>query len=148
MSMKELLPKVYDDGMTKQSFKNSTDINKILHKAQKAGTLSHLAKHEAFYGDFESFDFTEAQNTMARANTMFAELPSEIRREFSQDPKQFFAFVNKPENQGKLADLLPALAAPGRQRLSDPVVAEIETPPAVPAAPPPGGAEVVVEGGE
>lgn len=144
MSMRELEPKVYDDGRTKQSFKNAADINKILHKAQKSGVISHLAKHEAFYGEFEAFDFTEAQNVLARAGTMFEELPSEIRSEFDQSPQKFFDFVNDPEHQGNLAELLPALAAPGRQRLSDPVIAEVVDPPAVPAAPPPGGAE---EGG-
>ncbi len=137
MSMTELKPKVYDDGRTKQSFKNSTDINKILHRAQKTGVISHLAKHEAFYGEFEAFDFTEAQNTLARAGTMFQELPSEVRQEFNQSPQEFFDFVNAPDNQGKLAELLPALAAPGRQRLSDPEVAEVVTPP--PVVPPPGG---------
>ncbi len=132
MSMREFKPKVYDDGRTKQSFKNSTDINKILHKAQKTGVISHLAKHEAFYGEFEAFDFTEAQNTLARADTMFAELPHEVRSEFEQSPQKFFDFVNDPENQGNLAELLPALAAPGRQRLSDPEVAEVVTPPVAP----------------
>ncbi len=129
MSMLPVEPQIYDDGRTKQSFKNSTDINKILHKAQKTGVISHLAKHQAFYGDFESFDFHDAQNTLARAGTMFNELPSEVRSEFNQSPQEFFDFVNDPVNQGKLAELLPALAAPGRQRMSDPEIAEVVTPP-------------------
>ncbi len=145
MSMRELKPKVYDDGRTKQSFKNSTDINKILHKAQKTGVISHLAKYEPLYGEFGAFDFTEAQNTLARADTMFNELPHEVRSEFDQSPQKFFDFVNKPENVGKLGELLPALAAPGRQRLSDPEIAEVVTPP--PLGSPPEG-EPLSDGGE
>ncbi len=108
----------YSDGRTKQSFKDQTDINKLLVRAQKTGTISHLAKFEAVYGDFDSFDFTEAQNTIARANSIFEELPSELRSEFGQSPKKFFEFANDPENVGKLEKLLPGLAEPGRQMIS------------------------------
>ena len=117
MSMLKQKPKKYNDGRTKQSFKNSTDINKILHRAQKTGMISHLAKHEAIYGDFDGFDFTTAQNTIARANSIFAELPSELRNEFEGQPSKFFEFANDPNNVGKLTELLPGLAAPGRQMI-------------------------------
>ena len=106
------------DGRTKQSFRDVTDINKILVRAQKAGTISHLAKYEGFYGDFAEFDFSEAQNKIAKANTIFAELPSELRSEFDQNPRKFFEYANDPENVGKLAKLLPGLAEPGRQFIS------------------------------
>ncbi len=108
----------YSDGRTKQSFKNSTDINKILKRAQKTGTLSHLAKHQGVYGDFAQFDFSEAQNTIARANSVFEDLPSEIRSEFDQSPRKFFEYVNDPDNSGRLGTLLPGLAEPGRQMIS------------------------------
>ena len=35
----------YKDGRTKQSFKDSTDINKILKKAQRTGSIAHLNKY-------------------------------------------------------------------------------------------------------
>lgn len=102
-------------GMTKQAFRDSTDINKILAKAQKTGTVSHINTHGAHYGDFEAFDFHQAQIMLARGREIFDELPSEIRSEFDQDPGKFFKFVNQPDNKEKLEELLPALAAPGRQ---------------------------------
>ncbi len=108
----------YGKGRTKQSFKNQTDINKILKRAQKTGTLSHLAKYQGAYGDFASFDFMEAQNQIARGNTIFAELPSEIRNEFDQSPAKFLHFVNDPANVDRLKTLLPGLAEPGRQMIS------------------------------
>lgn len=131
MSMIKVEPKIYDDGRTKQSFKSSTEISKILHKAQKTGVISHLAKHEGVYGDFADFDFATAQNTIARANSIFAELPSELRNEFSQDPAKFFEYANNDENVGRLTELLPGLAAPGRQMID---LKNPEEPP-VPTAP-------------
>ena len=54
-------PRVYDDGRTKQAFKDSTDINKILKKAAKAGTMSHLMKYPApVYAEFQNIDLLEA----------------------------------------------------------------------------------------
>lgn len=107
----------YDDGRTKQAFKDECDINKLVSRMWKDGTLSHLDKHEAEYGDFSDFDFHVAMNRLARGKSIFAELPAEVRREFDQDPAKFFAFVNDPENKDELAKRLPALAAPGRQRV-------------------------------
>ncbi len=107
----------YKDGRTKQAFRNETDINKILAKAQKTGVISHMAKHQPQYGDFAEFDFLEVQTKLAEGRQMFAELPSEIRSEFNQDPAEFFDFVNDPENADRLPELLPALAQPGRQNI-------------------------------
>ncbi len=112
-----LIQPTYNDGRTKQSFKDETDINKILSRAQKAGTLSHLQKYEGTYGDFADFDFFEAQIKMTRGREVFDALPSEIRMEFAQSPAAFFAYANDPENKDRLRELLPGLAMPGRQNL-------------------------------
>ena len=44
MSMLKIKKKVYDDGRTKQSFKDQCDINKILKKAMRTGSIAHLQK--------------------------------------------------------------------------------------------------------
>lgn len=107
----------YKDGRTKQSFKDATDINKILSKAQKTGTVSHLAKHEGVYGDFSDIDdLMTAHERLQRGQQIFDELPGEVRREFNQSPAEFFNFVNDPKNAGQLHKVLPALAKPGDQR--------------------------------
>ena len=117
MSMKssDFSERVYDDGRTKQAFKDSTDVNRLLNRHAKAGTLAHLAEHENVYGDFAGYDFHEHQNRIAAGVSLFESAPSEVRREFGNDPQKFFDFVNHPDNVGKLAEKLPALAAPGRQ---------------------------------
>ncbi len=136
----------YSDGRTKQSFKDETDINKILHRAQAAGTMSHLDKYQGTYGDFADFDFFDAQINLTRGREVFDSLPSEIRKEFNQSPAQFFDYVNDPENIDDLRKKLPGLAAPGRQNIdvsgkSTPEDAQpppqAEPPPADP--PPPAG---------
>ena len=106
---------VYEDGRTKQAFKDSCDINKILKKAQRAGSLSHVQKYPAMvYGEFENFDLLEAHNKVQRARDIFADLPSEIRNEFGNDAFKFAGFASDPANREKLAQLLPAIAEPGR----------------------------------
>lgn len=104
----------FSGGMTKQSFKDSTDINKMLAKAQKMGSISHLMKYDkAVYGTFEGFDLLEAHNRVQKAQTIFNDLPSEVRREFHGDAFAFAKFASDPVNVDRLAQLLPAIARPG-----------------------------------
>ncbi len=103
--------KVYEDGRTKQSFKNETDIEKIMARADVTGTISHLAKYEGVYADFSDFDFHKQNNMLTRGASIFADLPAEIRKEFRQSPAAFFEYVNVPGNIEKL----PGLAQPGKQ---------------------------------
>jgi len=117
MGMQAYKQPTYTDGRTKQSFKDETDINKILQRAQKTGTISHINQFEAHYGDFADFDFFEATMQLTKGREIFDALPSEIRNEFSQSPAQFFDYVNDPANKDDLLKKLPGLAAPGRQNI-------------------------------
>ena len=106
----------YTDGRTKQAFKDQTDINKILHRAAKGDTISHLAKHGAVYGDFSDIDdLMQAHDRLQKGMEIFEALPGEVKREFNQSPQEFFNFVNDPKNADDLARVLPQLAAPGTQ---------------------------------
>jgi len=109
-------PRTYEDGRTKQAFKDSTDINRLLGRAAKAGTLSHLEQFGGRYGDFADYDFQEHQNMLAEASSLFERLPSEVRREFQQSPADFFEFVNTHTPE-ELREKLPQLAEPGNQML-------------------------------
>jgi len=106
---------VYDDGRTKQSHKDETDIVKIMARFQKTGTISHLAKYEAAYADYSDYEYHAELNKLTRGREIFDALPAEVRREFSQSPAAFFEFVNDPANKDDLLIKLPALAAPGNQ---------------------------------
>lgn len=115
MSMFKVKKKKYDDGRTKQAFKDSCDINKMLKKAQTTGSISHLLKYPApIYGSFDGeFDLLTAQAQIQKANKIFDDLPSEVRSEFNNDALAFVKFAGDPANNDKLRELLPAIAEPG-----------------------------------
>lgn len=109
-------PEYERPGRTKQSFVDECDINQIMKRAQIAGGLSHLQKYGAEYQDFAEAptDLLEAHEHLKRGEAIFSELPPEIRREFRQNPFEFFKYVNDPANSERLNELIPAIAEPGR----------------------------------
>ena len=113
MSMLPIVAKKYNDGRTKQAFKDTTDINKILAKAEVAGGLSHAMKYDAsFYGEFTGIDLLGAFDQCRRAQAIFADLPAEVRREFGQDAFKFAGYASDPANIGRLKELIPSIAEP------------------------------------
>lgn len=118
MSMKssDFGPRTFEDGLTKQSFKDSTDINKMLKKAQKQGSLAHLIKYpEAVYGEFDGeTDLLTATQRIEKAGQIFADLPSEVRREYGNDPIAYVTDINRRLNAGEdISKIIPAIAEPG-----------------------------------
>ncbi len=108
-------PRVYDDGRTKQSFRDECDINLIMDRAAQGASISHLNKFEGVYGDFSDYDFFDQTQKLTRGREIFDALPAETRREFGQSPQAFFDYVNDPKNKDSLQEKLPLLAKPGTQ---------------------------------
>ncbi len=100
-------------GRTKQSYKDSCDINKLLEKGAKQGGLSHLERHGARYGDFANIDWDNVPLQLAEGRQVFNELPAELKREFDQNPAKFYNYVTDPENEDRLQELIPAIAERG-----------------------------------
>jgi hypothetical protein len=116
MESSDFGPRKYKDGITKQSFKDSTDINKMLKKAQKQGSLAHLIKYpEAVYGEFDGeTDLLTATQRIGRAGEIFADLPSEVRREYGNDPIAYVTDMNRRINAGEdISKVIPQIAEPG-----------------------------------
>ncbi len=143
------VPEYESPGRTKQAFKDETDINRILARFNREGAISHLNKFQGMYGDFESFDFLQAQLQIRKAGEIFEALPAELRREFQQSPSLFFEFVNDPANKDRLPQIFPDLAKPGNYALDmspktppgatgDPDAPDPDAgvPPVAPASPP------------
>lgn len=96
--------------MTQQSFKKECDVNYILRKYQKTGLIDHVNTYNGDYSDVSSVpSYQQALEIVQDANTMFASLPSSIRKEFSNDPEKFLNFVSDEKNSDRmrLMGLLP-----------------------------------------
>lgn len=110
-------------GRTKQSFKDETNINFILAKFQKTGVIEHQNKFQGQYGEFLAIDYQEALNTVIEAQAMFETVPSNIRKEFDNDPGKFLDFVSDEANRDRAVELglVPAPPEPEPAPLPDPV---------------------------
>lgn len=91
--------------LTQQHSKDEVDINKIMARYIKTGVIDHVAKYQPQYLENTDIDYHESQNIILKADRMFSELPSSVRREFNNDPAKFLEFVSDEENHEKLADM-------------------------------------------
>ena len=103
-------PRVYTNqsdmpSMTKQSFKDECNINKIMAKFQKTGAIEHYAKHAPTYGDATPIQLMDAQQIIINAQTMFDDLPATIRKKFDNDPAKFLEFVQDEANSEEMIEL-------------------------------------------
>lgn len=101
-----------DPGVTKQSFKDECDINKILAKFQKQGVVTHVNNHSGSYSDIGYLDFTEAMQTVTRAQSMFNDLPSHLRKRFGHDPVEFLTFIQSEQPDDRREAVRLGLKAP------------------------------------
>lgn len=93
-------------GKTRQSEKDSCDINLILARYQKTGMLPEMIKADPRYGDFSAVpDFLEAQEIVAKATEQFEALDAAVRYRFENDPAKMLAFVADPKNGAELVKL-------------------------------------------
>lgn len=91
--------------MTKQAPAAECDINNILKKYEKTGLITHV-KEGGEYKDLPApMDYQEALNLIIDAQNSFDNLPSNIRKEFGNDPEEFLAFVEDPSNVDRMRDL-------------------------------------------
>mgnify|MGYP000615719347 CR=1 FL=1 len=84
--------------MTRQSEKESTDINNIVARFERGEVVSHFNKHGGSYGEVSGLDFHSAMNTIVKAQNMFDDLPASVRTRFGNDPQQFLDFVQDAKN--------------------------------------------------
>ena len=95
-----------DESLTKQEFKDSCDINNIIAKYQKTGVLEHVNRFQGDYADVATeLDYRAVQDILIKAHDAFDSLPSSIRDRFANDPANFLAFVENPDNKPEMAKL-------------------------------------------
>lgn len=84
------------ESMTKQSFKDDCDVNRIMKRFQQTGIVDHVNKFAGDYGDYTDLpqSYHEACNQVLEAESMFMSLPSTVRSHFDNDPGKFLAAVD------------------------------------------------------
>jgi phage internal scaffolding protein len=95
-----------EESMTKQSFKRECDINHIIAKYEKTGSISHFRASEPFYGNFESVDdYHTALQKINESRAYFEALPAKVRSRFGNDVGAFLEFAINEENLSEMQDL-------------------------------------------
>lgn len=90
------------EGRTKQSHKDECDINRIMARSMlNGGVIDFVNKYEMQYADVTAVDYQEAMNQVALAQSMFHDLPSQIRNRFENRPELFLDFVQNPANKAE-----------------------------------------------
>jgi len=105
-----------DPSRTRQSFKDECNINIIMSRYMKTGVLDFVNKHQGQYGDITGLEYQTAMQQIASAQSLFQELPSNIRSRFDNDPREFLEFVHDPDNASEMHEL--ALMRPDYQPAS------------------------------
>lgn len=92
--------------LTQQHFQKECDIKEIIKKHDRTGIIAHVNRGVAQYGDYsEVNEYREALDVINSASEMFMQLPSDIRREFDNDPGEFFEFATNPNNAERMVEL-------------------------------------------
>lgn len=87
------------ESMTQQQFKGECDVNNILAKYKKTGLVTHLAKHNAKFGDFSTYeDYQQSLDKILTAQNSFNHLPSELRKKFDNDPGKLIEYLQDEKN--------------------------------------------------
>lgn len=93
-----------DETRTQQHFKLECDVNTILAKFLRTGLLAQL-QGGTYLDVSEAPEYQQAMNLINEANETFAQLPSNIRKEFDNSPAKFMEFMHNPRNSEKAEEL-------------------------------------------
>lgn len=94
-----------EPSMTEQHFKDECDINTIIAKYRQTGVMP-AGNRQPLFGDFAEFP-TDLQSSMKmydEAQYRFLQLPSEIRKEFDNDPSKLLSWLQNPANHDKAVE--------------------------------------------
>ena len=95
---------ICDDGITEQHHTPECDVNTILATYMKTGILPPIDTN-AKYGDMSDFDYQSMQNQIANANSLFEQLPENVRYKFGNEPHRFLNFVQDEKNYDELVKM-------------------------------------------
>lgn len=90
---------------TSQEFAEDADVNVIMARYIKTGTIPVYLDQQALVGDLHEWSYHDMQNAIAEANSAFAALPAAVRARFDNDPAKFVEFASDDKNVTELREL-------------------------------------------
>jgi phage internal scaffolding protein len=114
------------ESLTQQHFKQEVDLKNIIRKYDRTGLIQNVRKGQAMYGDFTASvnEYADALNLVIAAQENFAQLPSEIREAFGNDPGRYLEEVGNPDNDEKMYELglkqRPVQTKPEAEKAAEP----------------------------
>ena len=91
------------ESLTQQHFQEECDIINIIKRHDRNGIIEHVQRGQARYGDFSHVkDYREALDMVKEAQDEFMSIPSDIRKQFDNNPGKFYEFVSNPDNKEQL----------------------------------------------
>lgn len=88
--------------LTEQHHKESVSIQTIVQQHAVTGMLP-LNRSQPQFADMSNVpDYHQAQIIIAETNEMFEAVPSDIRKDFDNDPAKFLAFIENPDNKEQI----------------------------------------------
>lgn len=89
---------VCGESLAVQSDKERTDIRYIVKRAMRGASVNVNVREGRYADVSDAPSYMEALNVVARANELFAGLPSKVRDRFGNDPVKMLAFLDDKEN--------------------------------------------------
>lgn len=87
------------------SFKHSSDINVIMAKYKKTQLWPGRQLETQYMDWFNMPDLRTSTEIVARAKSMFNELPAHVRARFKNDPSNLLDFVRDAKNQKEAVEM-------------------------------------------
>lgn len=130
------------ESLTEQCHKDKCRIQNILARHVATGVLDHVNQTRGLWEDMTlAPDFTEAQNIVASAMSMFENVPSHIRDAMNNDPATYMEFMQNPENIEEIEEfgldsshltppeVTPDPSTPAIPETPSPATPDVQTPP-------------------
>lgn len=91
--------------MTKQSFKDQCDINRIMASYAKTGVIAHMRDPGTYENLPDSMDYHHAMNVVTKSREAFEALPANLRDRFVNEPQQLLRFLGNTDNKDEAIKL-------------------------------------------
>lgn len=112
---------------TQQQFAKDCDVNNIIAKYKKTGTVTHVRNQaEGVYANLIDIpDYQGAMQHIINAQNAFGDLPASTRARFGNDPQQLIDFLKNPENKEESIKL--GLRAKPIEAPKDPILETLQS---------------------